>query len=75
MRASLIVVTSVALLLFGPIVLGQLGWSLWAAIAYVFGLLAALQAGCLIGVGLSLPRVTTPDRARLSRDSTQAQQP
>jgi hypothetical protein len=75
MRASAIVATSGALFLLGPVVLGLLGWSLWAVMAYVFALLAALQAGYLIGVGLSLPRVSARDRARLSRESTQIQQP
>ena len=75
MRASAIVATSGALFLLGPVVLGLLGWSLWAVMAYVFALLAALQAGYLIGVGLSLPRVSARDRVRLSRESTQIQQP
>jgi hypothetical protein len=75
MRASLIVLTSGAVLLFGPVVLSHLGWSVWAVVVYVFVLLAALQAGYLIGVGLALPRVSTRDRSRLSRDGTQAQRP
>jgi hypothetical protein len=75
MRASSIVAASGALLLFGPVVLALLGWSPWAMVAYVFLLLAALQAGYLIGVGLSLPRVSARDRAQLSRESTQVGQP
>jgi hypothetical protein len=75
MRVSSIVATSGVLLLFGPVVLGLMGWSPWTVIGYVFVLLIALQAGYLIGVCLSLPRVSARDHVRLSRDSTQTQQP
>jgi len=75
MRVSSIVATSGALLLFGPVVFGLMGWSPWMVVAYTFVLLAALQAGYLFGVVLSLPRASARDRVRLPRDSTQVQRP
>jgi hypothetical protein len=72
LRVPSVVAASVATVLLCSILMPLTGWSPLAAIAYVFALLAALQCGYLVGVGLSHPWMSRP---RLSRDSTEVQRP
>ncbi len=75
MRVPAIVAASIGLVLLCTAAMPLASWSPLTALMYIFALLAALQCGYLIGVALSLPWATARSRARLARESAQAQRP
>jgi hypothetical protein len=75
MRVPTVVAASAALVLSCAVAMPLTGWSAWAAIAYVFALLAALQCGYVVGVGLSLPSMNASTRPQPSADNAEVQRP